>query len=422
VVECQPSRLWWFSPSPRSDQNLPCATRLHQLHSNSASPVITRSTYPGLTPLPRCCCTTLRRSNPLLGPKVTLIDNSSRCSRFAFKIPSNTRPGASISVSLNRKMPVVNLPVQPAHSISLGPIPLGRVQFFLTLAAAFVGFIALLTLAVSLSRDYKTSSRPVLVDVRALPTTGKQPCLSKQSRGCNAGRVIMSVSRPSEIPPFKSRGNLNEESFNSSRSLSQRPSSREKLREQPDVMKGDAGEMQNFKSRPSLPLTPPGLSTAFFSFQDRRLSVAASSNGDFDPRLAHGPNSDLSSSESTMSLVHDAQVPSPISLRKSYTKAHPHDPIQSSSPIGTGSEDSSSAFSPSSFPSSHPILPLAPHAALESKEMDVTGEIVSVLDDSGADWKRHTRVFGGGVCLACMAAGGNDGGFYGDNVPLDQRR
>lgn len=45
------------------------------------------------------------------------------------------------------------------------------------------------------------------------------------------------------------------------------------------------------------------------------------------------------------------------------------------------------------------------------------------MDDSGAGWKRHTRVYGGGVCLACLASGGNHGGgFYGENVPLDQRR
>ncbi|KAI3326391.1 hypothetical protein HD806DRAFT_405349 [Xylariaceae sp. AK1471] len=320
-------------------------------------------------------------------------------------------------------MPVVNLPAQRTHSIiSPGLIPLGQAQFLLTLAAALVGPIALLTLAISLSRNYKTSPRPIQVDVHAVTTTEEWPCLSKQSREFDAGRFIMSTNKQSEIPPFKSRGTLDEEGLSSRHALSQSPSSRQKFQEQSDVPKGDAGELRNFKSRPPLPLTPPGPSTTFFSFQDRRLSVAASSNGDFDPRLARRPTSDFNSSESTTFIVSDAQASPPISLRKSYTKTLPHDPIRSSSSIETEWEDNSTTFSPSSFPSSNLILPLAPHAALESRDMDVTSEIVSVIDDSGAGWKRHTRVYGGGVCLACMASGGNDGGFYGDNVPLDQRR
>jgi hypothetical protein len=51
----------------------------------------------------------------------------------------------------------------------------------------------------------------------------------------------------------------------------------------------------------------------------------------------------------------------------------------------------------------------------------VQGEIISVVDDAGHGWKRHTRVYGGGVCLACLASGGQ-GGFYGDRVPLEDRR
>jgi hypothetical protein len=50
------------------------------------------------------------------------------------------------------------------------------------------------------------------------------------------------------------------------------------------------------------------------------------------------------------------------------------------------------------------------------------GEIISVMDDAGHGWKRHTRVYGGGVCLACVAAGDREGGFYGDTVPLSERR
>lgn len=46
-------------------------------------------------------------------------------------------------------------------------------------------------------------------------------------------------------------------------------------------------------------------------------------------------------------------------------------------------------------------------------------EIASMDDEAGASWKRHTRVHDGGVCLACLA---NGGGFYGDTVPLEERR
>lgn len=48
-------------------------------------------------------------------------------------------------------------------------------------------------------------------------------------------------------------------------------------------------------------------------------------------------------------------------------------------------------------------------------QVDVHGQMISVTDDSGAGWKRHTRVYGGGVCLACAASGGG-GGFYGASV------
>ncbi|KAL8334464.1 hypothetical protein RB598_008965 [Gaeumannomyces tritici] len=46
-------------------------------------------------------------------------------------------------------------------------------------------------------------------------------------------------------------------------------------------------------------------------------------------------------------------------------------------------------------------------------------ETASMDDESSASWKRHTRVHDGGVCLACLA---NGGGFYGDTVPLEERR
>ncbi|KAK4104443.1 hypothetical protein N658DRAFT_418406 [Parathielavia hyrcaniae] len=108
----------------------------------------------------------------------------------------------------------------------------------------------------------------------------------------------------------------------------------------------------------------------------------------------------------------------------------------------------SHTFSPSSYPPTSPLLPppppgqydLPPSAPpeyefvggpggsgvfLSQQEINIQGEIISVMDDAGHGWKRHTRVYGGDVCLACVAAAARDGGqggFYGDKVPLEDRR
>jgi hypothetical protein len=58
----------------------------------------------------------------------------------------------------------------------------------------------------------------------------------------------------------------------------------------------------------------------------------------------------------------------------------------------------------------------------QDEEIDLKGEIFSVTDEAGHGWKRHTRVYGGGVCLACLASGERHGGFYGDKVPMSERR
>lgn len=43
-----------------------------------------------------------------------------------------------------------------------------------------------------------------------------------------------------------------------------------------------------------------------------------------------------------------------------------------------------------------------------------------IITSTHADWKRHTRVYEGGVCLACAAA--EDGGFYGARVRPEDKR
>ncbi|KUI62980.1 hypothetical protein VP1G_10096 [Cytospora mali] len=67
------------------------------------------------------------------------------------------------------------------------------------------------------------------------------------------------------------------------------------------------------------------------------------------------------------------------------------------------------------------VVPAGPiHNHSEGGSVDGHGELISAFDDSAAGWKRHTRVYGGGVCLACAAAGG--GGFYGARVRPEDKR
>jgi len=175
---------------------------------------------------------------------------------------------------------------------------------------------------------------------------------------------------------------------------------------------------------PPPPLTPPSLSSAVFTFEDRRPSYAVSVPAELETAPAvsfiHRPNPDYTGSSTSADVVSSPSTP----RRRSYTKTLPIGAPGS----GSGQREARDAFAPSSFPPASPALPPPPpghhEAALDGAdgqgEIDVQGEIISVLDESGAGWKRHTRVYGGGVCLACMASGG--GGFYGDKVPPEDRR
>ena len=169
------------------------------------------------------------------------------------------------------------------------------------------------------------------------------------------------------------------------------------------------------------PLTPPALAMGNFTFEERRLSTSVSVVGDVDVGFFDQPNPDYLSSSDSSSTAPDTKQTTPATpRRKSYTKMLPISAPQVVTDVNMDHHNLS--FSPSSFPSSSPILPLAPHASFEAKEVDVKGEIISLTDESGAGWKRHTRVYGGGVCLACMANGGQHGGFYGENVRPEDRR
>ncbi|ERT00396.1 hypothetical protein HMPREF1624_03767 [Sporothrix schenckii ATCC 58251] len=56
--------------------------------------------------------------------------------------------------------------------------------------------------------------------------------------------------------------------------------------------------------------------------------------------------------------------------------------------------------------------------------LSVLGAVPDVAAAGDGDWGGHTRVYGGGVCLACLAAesSGGQGGEYGASVPMEQRR
>jgi len=206
---------------------------------------------------------------------------------------------------------------------------------------------------------------------------------------------------------------------------------------------------------PPPPLTPPTISGAFFPFENRRPSYAASIPPALDMSFIHQPNPEYgASSSSTNILSSSPQSATAFPRRRSYTKSVP---IGIPVPTTTASASSSTetmtsgsttnTFSPSSYPPTSPLLPPPPPGQFEppsappeyefvggpggpgvflsQQEIDLQGEIISVMDDAGHGWKRHTRVYGGGVCLACVAAAGRDGvqgGFYGDKVPLEDRR
>lgn len=166
---------------------------------------------------------------------------------------------------------------------------------------------------------------------------------------------------------------------------------------------------------PAPPLTPPELSNTVFTFEEGPHSQHS---------FIHQPNPDYTSASASTAVSQSSTSPS-TPRRRSYTKILP---------IGGGSSGPELAdlvFSPSSYPPTSPLLPPPPPSTsgpaeadgLMRREVDVKGEIISALDGEGAGWTRHTRVYGGGPCLACAASGGHHGGgFYGATVPPEEMR
>lgn len=178
---------------------------------------------------------------------------------------------------------------------------------------------------------------------------------------------------------------------------------------------------------PLSPKVPLAVTTDAMKLEDRRPSSAVSTMGDVDLPLFQRQGFDYMSSPSSSSVALPTRHGSPLTpRRRSYTRTISLGTSQPSTPPAELQGTSPVTFAPSSFPSSSPYLPPAPHEGVDGdgfppQEIDVHGEIVSMEDSTGASWTRHTRVYGGGVCLACLASGG-EGGFYGPKVPLKDRR
>ncbi|KAI2606294.1 uncharacterized protein GGS25DRAFT_523960 [Hypoxylon fragiforme] len=317
-------------------------------------------------------------------------------------------------------MPAVNLPQQQTHGdVFLYP-PGSQLRLLSRATLTYVGFVVLGVLFLAFKRRYNSTSRAHIKQVDFTTSTLPSLSYSEKSRRVNLQSEAMSVNQPSGVSQTKMAGKLSDGGKQHTQDGPKEEGTEEGLQE--GVVSStsiDTGTPLTFMSGllPP-PLTALPVSTEVNNFQDRRLSIAASTMGDLDTSFFHQPNPDYtlspSSDSTSTAFTHSQESPS-IPRRRSYAKMLPL------SPVHTNSESDGLSFSPSSFPSSSPILPLAPHESLESREINVQGEIISVMDDSGAEWKRHTRVYGGGVCLACLASRGQ-GGFYGDNVPPEHRR
>lgn len=148
------------------------------------------------------------------------------------------------------------------------------------------------------------------------------------------------------------------------------------------------------------------------------------------------------------------------STRRSFTRNIPR-PAEAGGPSSAGlaggyhgqTPVSNNSFSPSSYPPTSPLLPPPPltdysfdptaimfpgsgavvdggvrvvyaehdHGPEHDGTPSAHGDAADALNHCGASWTRHTRVYGGGgVCLACSAAGG--GGFYGSRVRPEDKR
>ncbi|KAH6986245.1 hypothetical protein BKA56DRAFT_613627 [Ilyonectria sp. MPI-CAGE-AT-0026] len=252
-------------------------------------------------------------------------------------------------------------------------------------------------------RQFRGADRPIPTRTSILPQHHYQPQIPQP---------VWAMDEKDRMPPMTAEGDANLEGFRDEKAAAK------KLVIDPNWTNSAFGGGDSMprplmaRPPPAPPLTPPELSTAVFTFEDRPRPG--------DDSFMRQPNPDYMSSTTSSVLPSSASSPA-IPRRRSYNKTLPIGvPVPQTSP---GSSDPADlTFSPSSYPPTSPLLPPAPPTA-GPKEIDVKGEIIGVLNGGGAGWTRHTRVYGGGVCLACEASGGNHGGgFYGATVRPEEMR
>ncbi|KAI5925189.1 hypothetical protein F4810DRAFT_92625 [Camillea tinctor] len=325
-------------------------------------------------------------------------------------------------------MPAVNLPFQlSSGNVTFKSVPKCQVRLLVWFAVVVLGLLlAALVLRSRGKYKFPPGTPPIQLDQNVVDQ--QRLWLSEKSCRINPGYKNMASNPTSEgSPPRLDRDMEKEQIDQINRGYQDHANKEGSLGGASSSSSANTRMSRSHNSHPAPPpLTPPTVSTSPWSFQTRRLSTSVSTMGDFENNSGHNQNPDysfVSLSGSSSTALSDVHSSSSTPRRRSYTKTIPLGSSQSEAAID--GEDNASYFAPSSFPPSSPILPIAPHESFEPKKINVHGEIISGVDDSGASWKRHTRVYGGGVCPACMASGGNhdgQGGFYGENVPLNERR
>ncbi|KAK6854860.1 hypothetical protein PG995_009048 [Apiospora arundinis] len=149
----------------------------------------------------------------------------------------------------------------------------------------------------------------------------------------------------------------------------------------------------------SRPPPPPPMATLAiesgpFYFKERYHSAAVSIAGYKLPPFYQHQNPDYSSASTSTSTAPVIQRYPALPRWRSYTKT-----LSFSSPPNISAAELDSTIPPfvsQSSPSSNPILP-PPHDSVSRHKIEVHGEVISVMDNTGMGWKRHTRVYRGGA-------------------------
>lgn len=343
-------------------------------------------------------------------------------------------------------MPVVNIPpLRQDASKNVTPWPDGADQSHLIyhLAVGLAAVVLVITL-----RSRKRARQSPTVAKKPYGPKDSAPPVSWQkqtpstaplgkSRGISSNLVAAStVMSDDHRGPDPSRGNGHEimdpgrVEHDLGDSAQDQPGAFPSISSSP-IRFGNPPWARTARPPPRSPKVPLAVTTDAMKLEDRRLSSAVSTIGDVDLPLFQRQGFDYTSSPSSSSVALPTRHGSPLTpRRRSYTRTISLGDSLPDTPPAELPDTPPVRFAPSSFPSSSPYLPPAPHDGGEGggdgdgfppQEINVHGEIVSMEDSTGASWTRHTRVYGGGVCLACLAAGG-EGGFYGPKVPLKDRR